>query len=79
LGDFCFALSPDGKEVAFVRSGSTTWGFKDVWVQPVRGGRARPLIYGRYSWCYGLVWTQDGSEVLFTHPRVVGVVGGISR
>jgi Tol biopolymer transport system component/serine/threonine protein kinase len=79
LGDLCPALSPDGAEVAFVRSGSNTWGLKDVWLQPTRGGRARRLTHAKYGWCMGLDWTADGRDVLFSHPRIPVTVGGISR
>jgi Tol biopolymer transport system component len=79
MGDLCPELSPDGAEVAFVRSGSSGWGVKDVWVQRLPGGPPRQLTRERYDWCCGLAWTPDGSEVLFTHPRVVGSVGSVSR
>jgi Tol biopolymer transport system component len=78
-GDFCPVLSPDGSEVAFVRSGSSSWGLKDVWVQPVSGGEARRLTREDYDWCLGLSWTPDGRDILFTRPGVVGSTGTVSR
>jgi Tol biopolymer transport system component len=66
-GDLFPELSPDGTQLAFVRSGSfEAYANLDVWVQPVEGGPARPLTHGRYDTCGGLAWTPSGAEVLFT-------------
>jgi Tol biopolymer transport system component len=66
LGDLNPALSPDGTLLAFARSGSSFWGDLDVWVQPVDGEEARRLTFGHHAHCYGLDWTPDGDEVVFT-------------
>jgi len=82
-GDFSPEFSPDGRQIAFVRRESSTWGITDVWVQTVSDSEARPLTSDRYRACAGLAWTQDGEELVFsTDPwgpgRVlqVGVTGG---
>jgi Tol biopolymer transport system component len=67
LGDFYPTYSPDGTQLAFVRSGSRGYyGGQDVWVQPADGGEARRLTFGEYDECEGLAWTADGREILFT-------------
>ena len=65
-GDFYPQLSPDGRQLAFVRSGSRSWGDRDVWVQPLAGGAARRLTFGRYGYCWGLSWTPAAGEILFS-------------
>ncbi len=65
-GDLWPAVSPDGRQLAFVRSGSRAWGNQDVWVQPLPGGPARRLTFGKYSMCWSLSWTTDASEILFS-------------
>jgi Tol biopolymer transport system component/predicted Ser/Thr protein kinase len=66
-GDLFPRFSPDGTQLAFVRSGSfEAYANLDVWVQRVEGGAARQLTHGRYDTCGGLAWTPSGAEVLFT-------------
>ena len=65
-GDFHPTLSPDGKELAFVRAAVRSWGGRDVWVQPTSGGAARQLTSDRYGWCNGLSFTPRGDEVVFS-------------
>jgi Tol biopolymer transport system component/tRNA A-37 threonylcarbamoyl transferase component Bud32 len=66
-GDSFPEFSPDGAQLAFVRSGSfEAYANRDVWVQRVEGGPARQLTHGRYDTCRGLAWTSAGTEVLFT-------------
>jgi len=64
-GDFDPAFSPDGTLVAFVRSGPSRYGPRDVWIQPTEGGEARRLTSSSGSYT-APTWTPDGSEVLFT-------------
>jgi Tol biopolymer transport system component/serine/threonine protein kinase len=71
LGDVCPALSADGTELAFVRSGSSGWGIRDVWFQAVPGGTARRLTHEEYVSCCGLAWTPENREVLFAADKVL--------
>jgi len=66
LGDLSPEVSPDGRQLAFVRSGTRSWGNLDVWVQSLTGGEARRLTFGKYGYCSGLSWTPDGREILFS-------------
>jgi Tol biopolymer transport system component/predicted Ser/Thr protein kinase len=85
LGDLWPSYSPDGTQLAFVRSGAKHWGDLDVWVQPAAGGGARRLTSGRYDYCETLTWTADGREILFTAGALnrntfrVGLAGGEAR
>ncbi len=73
LGDLWPQISPDGRLLAFVRSGALS-GNQDVWVQPVSGGEARRLTFGQYSHVATLSWTADGSEIVFSiYPRMARV------
>jgi Tol biopolymer transport system component len=65
LGDVYPAVSPDGGQLAFVRS-PLGWGNLDVWVQGVGGAETRQLTFNNYDNLGGLGWTADGSEILFT-------------
>ncbi len=66
LGDFFPAISPDGNYLAFMRSGSASWGSLDVWVQPLEGGQARRLTFGRFDSSASLFWTPEGDEIIYT-------------
>jgi Tol biopolymer transport system component len=66
LGDLSPALSPDGRQLAFVRAASRGWGFQDVWVQPVGRPQARRLTHEKYEFCSGLSWTPDARELVFS-------------
>jgi Tol biopolymer transport system component/predicted Ser/Thr protein kinase len=66
LGDFEAEISPDGRLLAFVRSGARGSGNQDIWVQPVSGGEARRLTSGRYRFATSISWTPDGAEILFS-------------
>jgi Tol biopolymer transport system component len=78
LGDLEPQISPDGKLLAFVRSGSRIFGNQDVWVQPVQGGDARRLTFGQYQFGSALNWTADGAEIVFSDGRP-DLGGRISR
>ena len=66
LGDLSPELSPDGQQLAFVRAASRSWGFQDVWVQPVDQPQARQLTFEKYAFCSGLAWTPDANELVFS-------------
>jgi Tol biopolymer transport system component len=66
LGDLEPQISPDGRMLAFIRSGARVFGNLDVWVQPLNGGEARRLTSGQYSFSAALSWTPDGSEIVFS-------------
>jgi Tol biopolymer transport system component len=65
FGDLWPEISPDGQLLAFVRTGSQSWGNQDVWVQPLAGGDARPLTNKKYEVVESLRWTSDGAEIVF--------------
>ncbi len=68
-GDHQPLYSPDGTQLAFVRSGSKVLGDLDVWVQPANGGEIRQLTFGRYDWLWLSSWTPDGAEIVFAVSR----------
>jgi Tol biopolymer transport system component len=81
MGDAQLALSPDGRHLAFVRRKHLV-DPGELWVQPMDGGPARRLISAEFcSYApgyYGLTWTADGKEVVFTavttdRPRMFSV------
>jgi Tol biopolymer transport system component len=72
LGDLEPSISPDGRLIAFVRSGGRVFGNQDVWVQPVGGGAARRLTSEHYAFATALGWTADGTEILFTQGLATG-------
>ncbi len=65
-GDLYPSFSPDGTLLAFLRSGSGSFGDWDVWVQRVVEGTPRRLTHAECDICYAPVWTPSGSEILFT-------------
>jgi Tol biopolymer transport system component/predicted Ser/Thr protein kinase len=65
LGDYFPALSPDGTQLAFVRSDSRWWGNMDIWIQPAKGGEPRRLTFGKYDFCGNLAWTREGDALVF--------------
>ena len=69
-GDHDPAISPDGKNLCFVRwlAGS---GASDLYVMPVVGGEPRRLTADGV-WIYGPVWTPDGREIVFSSNRSGG-------
>ena len=70
LGDHDPAISPDGKNLCFVRwlVGS---GASDLFVMPIVGGEPRRLTTDGV-WIYSPVWTPDGREIIFSSNRSGG-------
>lgn len=79
------AFSPDGSQVAFVRS--TVAGVcNDVYVVPAAGGEARRLTFDRRPIIGPPAWTVDGREIVFSSTRGgpeslwrIPVSGGVPR
>jgi serine/threonine protein kinase/Tol biopolymer transport system component len=61
------AFSPDGSTVAFVRS-SAPGDNGDMFVLPAKGGEPRQLTFDNCV-IYGLAWSNDGSEIVFSSTR----------
>ena len=59
---FGFALSPDGRELAFSRVGSS--GGPDLWVRTLATRVERQLTFDGLAWTPR--WSPDGSQILFT-------------
>ncbi len=62
-GDWRFEVSPDGTTLAFIRYGRS--GIADLYVVPMGGGEPRRLSDWNAS-LYGLAWTPDGQEIVFS-------------
>src|SRR5262249_32646761 len=62
IGDWRFAVSPDGGTLAFVRQGIP--GLSDIYVAPITGGEPRRLTNWNGS-LNGLAWTPDGREIVY--------------
>ncbi|HEY6120811.1 MAG TPA: protein kinase [Pyrinomonadaceae bacterium] len=70
VGDFCPAFSPDGQSVAFFRMSSDS--SADIYIVPVTGGEPRRLTFDNAS-IFGLDWTADGREIVFSSNRAGGM------
>jgi Tol biopolymer transport system component/serine/threonine protein kinase len=81
LGDGYPVFSPDGQTLAFIRQSSEL--VMDIYLVPVSGGEPRRLTFDdRQLW--GLDWTPDGREIVFSSMRGGGcslwripAIGGI--
>ena len=63
------AFSPDGKELAFVRTnGAAHMG--DIFTVPSKGGEVRRLTFDNTDIGSPPTWTRDGRSIVFTSPRV---------
>ena len=70
------AFSPDGTQLAFIRS--TVAGVSnDVFVMPAAGGPAKRLTFDNRPIMGPPTWTSDGREIIFTSNR--GAVTGLWR
>jgi Tol biopolymer transport system component/DNA-binding winged helix-turn-helix (wHTH) protein len=62
------AFSPDGKQLAFVRSnGALT--MTDIFIVPSEGGTARRLTFDNTVIASPPTWTRDGRSIVFSSPR----------
>ena len=67
LGDSTPAVSPDGKSVAFVRTTSAEGA--DIYTCGISGGKAERIVFDDRP-IRGLVWTLDGSHIVYSGYRV---------
>ena len=67
-GDEFFAFSPDGTELAFVRT--NIFGIMDVYLVPVEGGTAQRITFDNLK-IRGLAWAPDGKHVIVASNRDV--------
>ncbi len=65
--DMVPAFSPDGSTVAFIRISAPGWR-GDLFVLPAKGGEPRQLTFDN-SWIFGLTWTKDGGDIVFSSSR----------
>jgi eukaryotic-like serine/threonine-protein kinase len=65
-GDRFPTISPDGRTVAFVRRGSND--YDDIYLASV-SGRDTTRLTDDNSPIYGLAWTSDGREVIYSSNR----------
>jgi serine/threonine protein kinase len=63
IGDFSLAVSPDGLQVAFIRVPAN--GGADVYQMPMTGENLHRLTQNEGP-IYGLTWTIDGREVVYS-------------
>lgn len=61
-GDYRPAFSRDGKRLAFARHAG---GSSDLYVMSLGGGEPQRLTFSS-SYIFGLTWTADGSEIVFS-------------
>ncbi len=63
-GDYLFALSPDGKTIAFTRC---TMGDRGVlYTQSLQNGKPQQITFEE-SRINGLAWSADGKDILYSH------------
>ncbi len=67
-------ISPDGRQLAFLRLTGTAAGSWDLWVQPLKGAPARRLTSAEYGHCRTLVWSPDGRAVFLDCDRRISRV-----
>lgn len=73
-GDRTPVFSPDGSRIAFVRG--IVGGVEDIYVVPTSGGEPSQVTTDSTT-IYGLTWSQDGSEIIYSARR--GGVNGLWR
>ncbi len=66
-------LSPDGRHIAFVRSGDDDT--PQVWVLPIDGGEARQVTTMEHG-AFGPVWSPDGEQLLVMSDLPIDEIAG---
>jgi Tol biopolymer transport system component len=66
--DFGPAFSPNGKELAFVRTNGAL-NIADIYIVPSKGGAARRLTFDNTVIPSPPTWTRDGRSIVFSSPR----------
>jgi len=66
-GDWGPAFSPNGSTVAFIRTSAPGY-LGDLFVLPAKGGEPRQITFDNCH-MYGLAWTKDGSDIVFSSNR----------
>ena len=66
-GDIALALSPDGKNLAFIRS--TTIARDEIYTIELAGSHLRQLTHDGNSIFNHLMWSPDGQHVIFNSSR----------
>jgi Tol biopolymer transport system component/DNA-binding winged helix-turn-helix (wHTH) protein len=61
------AFSPDGSTIAFFRAAAPGL-LSDLFVLPAKGGEPRQITFDN-SLMYGLAWTKDGHDIVFSSTR----------
>ncbi|HET6253421.1 MAG TPA: prolyl oligopeptidase family serine peptidase [Puia sp.] len=64
------AISPDGKQVAFIKNGQ-------VWIAPADGSAAAGNLFTTRGAVSGLQWSPDGKRLLFVTARTDHAIIGI--
>jgi len=67
--DWAPAFSPDGRELAFVRTNGVLT-MADIFVMPANGGTARRLTFDNTVIPSPPTWTRDGRSIVFSSPRI---------
>lgn len=64
-GDFSPAISPDGRQIAFIRGSERLK--RDVYVMKLPRGPVRRITYGELA--MSLTWAADGSSIIFASSK----------
>ena len=62
-------VSPDGNEIAFLRSTSNS--ARDIFIVPASGGKPRQLTTEKRP-IFGMAWTADGRQLVYAATRAAG-------
>jgi Tol biopolymer transport system component/DNA-binding winged helix-turn-helix (wHTH) protein len=76
MGDWAFAVSPDGSRLAFVRSERP--GISDVYLAPIAGGEPRRRTNWNTNFS-GVSWASNGREILYSLAEAPGLDHSLYR